>query len=82
MIWRRCIPALILLIAVSLAASAQEKKKVAKVLSIEGAKKLQYKFGSDKWFDAFVNKSNFLTEHLKTDADTMATIEFDIGGQA
>lgn len=62
------------------AASAQPTP-VANVETIAGAGNLFYQDdGKPSWYRAFVAMESFLGQHLKTDADSVATVRFKLGG--
>jgi hypothetical protein len=60
-----------------------QPKPVATVESIAGDGRLLYQdAGKPSWFRAFVDMENYLGQHLKTDAGSMATLRFKLGGLA
>lgn len=71
---------LLLVVLTSLVVWA-EPGAVARVESISGDGNLFYK-QQDDWFRAYVEMDNYKGQHLKTDANSMATLTFNLGGQA
>lgn len=61
---------------------AQEQARVGKVLDIDGRRLYSNKLQAGKWFQAYPGMPSFLTERLRTDAQTQAILEFAIGGRA
>lgn len=63
--------------------SAQETaKKVGQVVDIDGTKLTTNRLKEDKWYQAYQSMPTFFKERLTTDANTTATIAFDVGGRA
>ncbi len=64
-------------------AAWSEPTAVGKVESLAGAGNLMYhNAGKSDWYRAFVDMDNFKGQHLKTDAQTRATLRFHLGGVA
>ena len=56
--------------------------KVARVLDIDGKILMTNRRTDGRWFQAYEGMKSYLTERLRTDANTQAALEFDIGGRA
>lgn len=55
---------------------------VARVLDIDGSRLLTNRRSADRWFQAYPGMKGYLTERLRTDPDTLAVLQFAIGGEA
>ncbi len=55
---------------------------VARVLDIDGTRLLTNRRSADRWFQAYPGMKGYLTERLRTDQDTLAVLQFAIGGEA
>lgn len=81
----RALPWLMITLIAALAcrppAASAQPTPVANVETIAGAGNLFYQDdGKPSWYRAFVAMESFLGQHLKTDADSVATVRFKLGG--
>jgi hypothetical protein len=83
-VWRRALGAAVGLAVLGLAAVRAEEKaqKVGSVVEIDGPRLMTNRLLENSWFQAYATMPTYLSEKLKSDDKTSATLDFAIGGRA
>lgn len=73
---------LLLLLSSFGAATAQEKMRAGRIIDIDGPRLYADRLSASSWYQAYMGMNTFLQEKLRTDQQTQAVLEFNIGGRA
>jgi FecR protein len=81
--FRKSLLSCLLLGALAASGGAQESvRRVGNVVDIDGPRLYTNRLKTQGWYQAYCGMTTYLTERLRTDAETQAVLEFLVGGRA